>query len=47
MLLALILDLPFARMSAFDIEYASITRVKITPAKTEVELLNFAPWRDL
>jgi broad specificity phosphatase PhoE len=47
MLLALILDLPFARMAAFDIEYASITKVKITPAKTEVELLNFAPWRDL
>ena len=47
MLLALILDLPFTKMSAFDIEYASITRVKITPNKTEVELLNFTPWRDL
>ena len=47
MLLALILDLPFARMSAFDIEYASITKVKISSSKTEVELLNFAPWRDL
>lgn len=47
MLLALILDLPFVRMSAFDIEYASITKVKITSEKTEVELLNFAPWRDL
>lgn len=47
MLLALILDLPFAKMSAFDIEYASITRVKIVPNKTEIELLNFTPWRDL
>ena len=47
MLLALILDLPFAKMSAFDIEYASITKVKIVPNKTEVELLNFTPWRDL
>lgn len=47
MLLALILDLPFTRMSAFDIEYASITKIRITAAKTEVELLNFAPWRDL
>ena len=47
MLLALLLEMPFARMSAFDIEYASITKVKITPIKTEVELLNFAPWRDL
>jgi broad specificity phosphatase PhoE len=47
MLLALILDLPFTKMSAFDIEYASITKVKIQPNKTEVELLNFTPWRDL
>jgi broad specificity phosphatase PhoE len=47
MLLSLLLDLPFVRMSAFDIEYACITKVKITPAKTEIELLNFAPWRDL
>ncbi|HEV8543157.1 MAG TPA: histidine phosphatase family protein [Verrucomicrobiae bacterium] len=47
MLLALILDLPFAKMSAFDIEYASITRIRLAPAKTEVELLNFTPWRDL
>jgi broad specificity phosphatase PhoE len=47
MLLALILDMPFARMSAFDVEYASITKVAIRPRKTEVELLNFTPWRDL
>jgi broad specificity phosphatase PhoE len=47
MLLALILDLPFARMSAFDIEYASITKVRISPDKTEIELMNFTPWRDL
>jgi broad specificity phosphatase PhoE len=47
MLLALLLKLPFARMSAFDIEYASITKVAIHARKTEVELLNFTPWRDL
>lgn len=47
MLLALILDLPFAKTAAFDIEYASITKVKISEQKTEVELLNFTPWRDL
>lgn len=47
MLLASILDLPFTKTSAFDIEYASITKVKITPNKTEIELLNFTPWRDL
>ena len=47
MILALILDLPFTKMAAFDIEYASITKIKITQHKTEVELLNFTPWRDL
>ena len=47
MLLALILDLPFPKTAAFDIEYASITKVKLQPNKTEIELLNFCPWRDL
>jgi len=47
MLLAIILDLPFAKMSIFDIEYASITKVKLVPHKSEIELLNFSPWRDL
>jgi broad specificity phosphatase PhoE len=47
MLLAILLELPFAKMSIFDVEYASITKVKIAPSKVEVELLNFSPWRDL
>ena len=47
MILAIVLELPFARMSIFDVEYASITKVKLRPAKTEIELLNFCPWRDL
>src|SRR3954466_8489394 len=47
MLLAIILDLPFAKMSIFDIEYASVTKVKLAAHKTEIELLNFSPWRDL
>lgn len=47
MVLAILLELPFAKMNVFDIEYASITRVVINPHKTEVELLNFTPWRDL
>ena len=49
---ALLLDLDafednVTKMAAFDIEYASITKVKISEHKTEVELLNFTPWRDL
>jgi broad specificity phosphatase PhoE len=47
MILALLLELPFAQMNVFDIEYASITRVALSGAKREVELMNFAPWRDL
>lgn len=47
MLLSLLLEIPFSRMSMFDVEYASITKVKLTPTKREIELLNFCPWRDL
>jgi broad specificity phosphatase PhoE len=47
MLLSLLLDLPFRQMGRFEIEYASLTRVHYGPPKTEVELLNFTPWRDL
>lgn len=47
MALAILLDIPFRRMNAFDIEYASVTKVLVRPARVEVELLNFAPWRDL
>ncbi|MGV3774863.1 MAG: histidine phosphatase family protein [Verrucomicrobiales bacterium] len=47
MLLSIILELPFTKMSHFDVEYASITKVCIRPGKIEVELLNFTPWRDL
>lgn len=47
MLLAILLDLPFARMNCFDIEYASITKVLWRPGRVEIELLNFTPWRDL
>ncbi len=47
MLLALLLDLPFRSMAAFEIEYASVTRVKYRPGKVELDLLNLALWRDV
>ena len=47
MLLAILLDLPLSRMAHFEIEYASVTDVFLHPHKTEVQLLNFTPWRDL
>ena len=50
MMLSILLELPIPKLAAFDIDYGSVTQVKIVPARghrTEVHLLNFAPWRDL
>jgi broad specificity phosphatase PhoE len=46
MILAILLDLPLQKTSAFEIEYASVSVVNYRPAKTELQLLNFTPWRD-
>jgi broad specificity phosphatase PhoE len=45
-LLSLLLELPLSKMSCFEVDYASLTWVEIQPHKTEVQLLNFTPWRD-
>lgn len=47
MILSILLNLALPTMAAFEIDYASITRVEHHAYKTEVTLLNFAPWRDL
>ena len=46
MMLAILLDLPLARMAGFDFEYASLTVLDWMPGRVEVQLLNFTPWRD-
>jgi broad specificity phosphatase PhoE len=46
MVLAILLDLPLPKTNAFGIEYASITQVALHSYLTEIELLNFTPWRD-
>ena len=46
MLLAILLDLPFRKMSVFEIEYASVTKIHYRPSKREIEFLNLTPWRD-
>lgn len=47
MILSILLDLPLRKTSLFEIDYASLTQVDYHPQKTEVQLLNFTPWRDL
>jgi broad specificity phosphatase PhoE len=47
MILSILLNLPLPLTASFDIDYASLTRVDVHAGKTEVTLLNFAPWRDL
>jgi len=45
MILSLLLDLPLSKMAAFDIEYASVSRVDIEAHRTEVQFLNYVPWQ--
>ena len=48
MLLSCLLNLPLPTFAHFDVDYASLTEVDLRPhRKPEVQLLNFAPWRDL
>ncbi len=47
MLLAILLDWPLSRMAAVEIDYASLTQVNREPDRSRLQLLNFAPWRDL
>lgn len=52
MALSVLLGLPMRKFEHFDIDYASVTAVDIGEIKgghprTEVQLLNFTPWRDL
>jgi broad specificity phosphatase PhoE len=47
MILSILLGLPLSQMAAFEIDYASVTHVEVNAHKLEVQLLNFAPWREL
>lgn len=46
MVLAILLGLPLAKMAGFEIEYASMTEVRCSPGRAEVQVLNLVPWRD-
>ncbi|MFM1769042.1 MAG: Phosphoserine phosphatase 1 [Verrucomicrobiota bacterium] len=47
MALSILLELPLPKTAGLEIDYASVTRVERHAHKTELTLLNFAPWRDL
>jgi broad specificity phosphatase PhoE len=47
MIFSILLGMPLPMTGALDVEYASVSRVALLPHKTELELLNFTPWRDL
>ena len=47
MLLAILLDWPFAKLAAIEIDYASLTQVRCHPFGTRLQLVNFSPWREL
>lgn len=47
MMLGILLRWPLARMGAFEIAYASLTQALVRPHKTELQLLNFTPWREI
>ncbi|HWQ91715.1 MAG TPA: histidine phosphatase family protein, partial [Clostridia bacterium] len=46
MLMAMLMRWPLSKMASFQIEYASITRLGLLPHHTELQLVNFTPWRD-
>jgi broad specificity phosphatase PhoE len=43
--LSLLLDLPLIKTAAFEVDYASLTEVKLRPRGNELRTLNFVPWR--
>jgi len=45
-ILALVLDLPLPQTARFAVDYASVSRLALGPPRPELELLNFAPWRE-
>jgi broad specificity phosphatase PhoE len=47
MMLAILLEMPLSRTGAFQVEYASLTQVRLRPEQTELQLLNFTPWREI
>lgn len=46
MVLSILLELPLSRMSMFEFDYASVSEIEWQPHRTEIQLLNYTPWRE-
>lgn len=46
-ILSHLMDIPLPIMGKIDIEYASISRIDVSPRKAEATLINLTPWKDL
>jgi broad specificity phosphatase PhoE len=46
-LLSILLRWPLSSMGMFEVEYASLTQVVLLSNKAKLQLLNFAPWREI
>jgi broad specificity phosphatase PhoE len=46
MILSIVLEMPLAQTTSLAVDYASVARVALESPRAELELLNFAPWRD-
>ena len=47
MVLSILLRCPLSSMAMFEIEYASLTQIALLPHKPRLQMLSFAPWRDM
>ncbi len=44
--LAILLNLPFAKTAAFEIDYASVTRLELEDGRAWLQSLNYKPWHN-
>jgi broad specificity phosphatase PhoE len=44
MMLSILISLPLAKTSAFEIDYASVTQVELRDQRAIIQLLNYKPW---
>ncbi len=47
MALSVLIELPLHKMTHLEVDYASVTWIDVTEQKSELQLHNFTPWRDL